>query len=151
MSKRYSIRRFRAPDLDRVMEIELASFGRDAYDRNLFAEYARTCGELFLMAECSRKVWGYAITCKRAGLRNQAELVSLAVDPAARRSGAAKALIESTLRRLRRANVTRLILMVKVTNEGARAFYERLEFSKVRIVRGYYEDRQDGWLMARYL
>jgi ribosomal-protein-alanine N-acetyltransferase len=151
MTKRYSIRPVRAADLGRILEIERASFGRDAYDRNLFAEYNRKCGELFLVAERSRKVWGYALTCMRAGTRNQAELVSVALDPAARGTGAAKALMDSTLRRLHRREVTRLSLMVKVTNERARAFYEKYGFNKVRIARTYYEDGQDGWLMAKHL
>jgi ribosomal-protein-alanine N-acetyltransferase len=149
MMKRYAIRRVRAEDLDRIMEIELASFGRDAYDRNRFAEYTRRCGELFLVAEGSGRILGYALTCLAA--RERAELVSVAVDPAARGTGAAKALMDSTLRRLRPRGVTRLGLMVKVTNERARAFYERCGFTKIRIVRAYYEDGQDGWLMAKHL
>ena len=160
MLKRYSIRRMRVADLDRIMEIERASFGRDAYDRNLFAEYTRKCGELFLVAERSHdtvgKVWGYALTCLAAQRRGedsgkQAELISVAVDPAARGTGAAKALMDSTLRRLRSRQVTRLGLMVKVTNQRARAFYERYGFKKIRIVRAYYEDGQDGCLMAKHL
>jgi [ribosomal protein S18]-alanine N-acetyltransferase len=152
MFKRYSVRRMEVADLDRILEIERASFGRDAYDRKLFAEYAHKCGELFLVAERSRKVWGYALTCARSGAAgNRAELVSVAVDPAVRGTGAAKALMDSTLRRLRSRKVTRLSLMVKVTNERARAFYERYGFEKVRIVRAYYEDGRDGWLMAKHL
>jgi len=48
MPGRFLVRRFRASDLDRILTIEHASFGEDAYDRNLFAEYARECGALFL-------------------------------------------------------------------------------------------------------
>ena len=148
--RRYSIRRSRLADLDRIMEIERASFGPDAYDRNLFAEYTRKCGELFLVAERGRKVWGYVLTCPRAGaFRDRAELVSLAVDPAMRGRGVATALMESTLRRLRLRGFSRFGLMVKVTNERARAFYEKHGFNKVRRVRRYYEDGEDGWLMAR--
>jgi ribosomal-protein-alanine N-acetyltransferase len=160
MLKRYSVRRVRLADLDRIMEIERASFGRDAYDRNLFAEYTHKCGELFLVAERSRKICGYALTCLSArkyaptsqGIsRQRAELISVAVDPAARRTGAAKALMDSTLRRLRLRGVWRFSLTVKVTNQKARAFYEAYGFRKVRIVRAYYEDGQDGWLMAKHL
>lgn len=154
MLKRYSIRRVRSADLDRIMEIERASFGRDAYDRNLFADYTRKCGGLFLVSECNRKVWGYALTCpitRSGALGPQAELVSLAVDPAARGTGAAKALMDSTLRRLRIRGVCRIVLTVKVTNGRARAFYERYGFEKIRMVRQYYEDGQDGILMAKLL
>jgi ribosomal-protein-alanine N-acetyltransferase len=149
MMKRYAIRCVQVEDLDRIMEIERASFGRDAYDRNLFAEYTRRCGELFLVAEDSGRILGYALTC--LAIRGRAELVSVAVDPAARGTGAAKALLDSTLRRLRTRRVTRLGLMVKVTNERARAFYEKCGFQKIRIVRAYYEDGHDGWLMAKHL
>ena len=63
MDKRFAVRRVRPRDLDRILEIEAASFGADAYDRNLFAEYTRKCGELFLVALRGTKVFGYVITC----------------------------------------------------------------------------------------
>jgi ribosomal protein S18 acetylase RimI-like enzyme len=53
MDGKLTVRPVRQADLDRILEIEVASFGPDAYDRNLFAEYARKCGGLFLVAE-----WG---------------------------------------------------------------------------------------------
>ena len=145
---RHTVRRLRIADLSRIMEIERASFGDEAYDRNLFAEFFRKYGELFLVAVHGRKVWGYMIACIRG---EQAELVSVAVDPAARRRGAASALMESTLRRLRRRGIARIGLVVKVTNDQARAFYERYGFEKVRRAPRYYEDGADGWRMARNL
>jgi ribosomal-protein-alanine N-acetyltransferase len=76
-------------------------------------------------------------------------VISIAVDPAARRGGAGSALMDSTLRRLRLRRIGRLVLMVRVTNRKARAFYEKYEFRKVRTLRGYYEDGADAWLMVR--
>ncbi|MBZ5727035.1 MAG: ribosomal protein S18-alanine N-acetyltransferase [Acidobacteriia bacterium] len=146
MSTRFTIRRMRPADLERILAIENASFGSEAWDRNLFAGYSRTCGELFLVvAEGTRNICGYMITCTRGG---RAELVSVAVDPRARGRGAASALLESTLRRLRRRAIARLSLMVKTSNDPARAFYEKYGFRKVRRVPRYYEDGADGWLMA---
>jgi ribosomal-protein-alanine N-acetyltransferase len=148
MDAQYKVRRLRMADLNRILEIERASFGDEAYDRNLFAEFFRTCGELFLVAEHGWKVRGYMIACIRG---EQAELVSVAVDPGARRRGAASALMESTLRRLRRRGIARIGLMVRVTNDRARAFYERYGFEKVRRAPRYYEDGADGWRMAKNL
>jgi ribosomal-protein-alanine N-acetyltransferase len=145
---RHAVRRLRMADLDRILEIERASFGDDAYDRNLFAELFGQCGELFLVAERERKVCGYMVTCTRG---EQAELVSIAVDPAARGRGAASALMESTLRRLRRRGIARISLTVKATNDNARAFYARYGFEKVRKAPRYYEDGADGWRMAKNL
>ncbi|HEV3199966.1 MAG TPA: ribosomal protein S18-alanine N-acetyltransferase [Bryobacteraceae bacterium] len=150
MLARFLVRRIRGSDLDQILEIEHLSFGKDAYDRNLFAEYLHKCGDLFLVVERGRKVCGYMVTCTRGqGALGRAELVSVAVDPAARGEGAASALMDSTLRRLRLRGIGRFALMVRVTNREARAFYEKYGFRKVRTVRGYYEDGGDGWLMAR--
>jgi ribosomal protein S18 acetylase RimI-like enzyme len=51
MTKRFAVRPVRQRDLDRIETIEAASFGADAYDRKLFAEYTRICGGLFLVAQ----------------------------------------------------------------------------------------------------
>src|SRR3954465_1016561 len=100
MTQRFSVRRARISDLDRILAIERAGFGKWAWDRNLFAEYARTCGELFLVVARQDRVIGYCIVCIARGLlRRRAELVSIAVDPAVRGKGAADALISAALRR----------------------------------------------------
>jgi ribosomal-protein-alanine N-acetyltransferase len=138
----------RQRDMDAILRVENLSFGKDAYDRKLFAEYSRTCGSLFLVARSRGRICGYSLTCARG---NRADLVSIAVDPPARGKGVASALLESTLRRLRRRKVAHLSLMVRVTNSVAREFYEKFQFTKVRIVRGYYEDGGDGYLMRKAL
>ena len=142
----FAVRRFRRADLDRILEIEKASFGRDAWDRNLLAEFFDICRKYFLVAVRQSKVCGYMITCIRG---DRAEVVSIAVDPRFRGRGAASALMDSTLRRLKRRKTARLILMVKVSNTEARAFYMKYGFEKTRLVRKYYEDGADGLLMAR--
>ena len=92
MDNRFAVRRVRLRDLGRILEIEAASFGADAYDRNLFAEYTRKCGGLFLVAEWGNKVCAYSITVlSPGGAGKRAELVSVAVDPAFRGKGAAHA------------------------------------------------------------
>jgi ribosomal-protein-alanine N-acetyltransferase len=146
MRQPIEIRKFRWAELDRIEGIEKASFGKDAYDRNLFAEFFHKCGGLFLVGLRRGRVCAYMITCVRG---ERAEVISIAVDPAARGRGAASSLMQSTLRRLRRRKVARLVLMVKTNNGAARAFYAKYGFEKVRIVRKYYEDGSDGLLMAR--
>jgi ribosomal-protein-alanine N-acetyltransferase len=160
MRLQYVIRRARRSDLDRIGEIERTSFGTEAYDRKLFAYYMEKCGSLFLVAAeppdrrgktpRRKKLCGYLIACLRAtGLGGSAELVSVAVEPAARGKGAASALLESVLRRLARRGAGRLNLVVRVTNEPAQAFYEKYGFRRVRIVPGYYEEGGDGIAMSR--
>jgi [ribosomal protein S18]-alanine N-acetyltransferase len=146
MAARFEIRRVRRKDLDRVLEVERASFGAEAYDRNLFADYFDAGGALFLVAVRRGRIEGYMIACARG---ERAELISVAVEPAARGRGAASALMDSVMRRLRRRRISRFVLMVKERNPEAQAFYAKYAFHKVRRVRRYYEDGSDGWLMAR--
>ena len=144
------IRRMRLSDLDRILEIEQASFGPDAYDRNLFADFRHKCGDLFLVAVRGRRVCGYMLTCTSGRpVPDRAELISVAVDPQRRGQGIASILMDSTLRRLRRRKIARFRLMVKVTNQEAIAFYEKYGFARTRKVKQYYEDGADGWLMAK--
>jgi ribosomal-protein-alanine N-acetyltransferase len=137
-------RPIRLKDLDRIMEIERASFGADAYDRALFLDY-RAGGALFLAADRGGRILGYALAEVRG---RRAELVSIAVDPPDRGRGAASALIESLLRRLRRRGVFCISLMVKAENGDAQALYRKYGFRRARRVRRYYEDGADGWLMT---
>ena len=149
MEARFAIRPAVPADLDRILEIENACFGPESYDRKLFASYLGRCRGLFLVAS-RRRVAGYMIT-RMQGDRSswRAELVSVAVDPASRQAGVASALLDSTLRRLRRRGATRLHLVVRSANHGARAFYKKHQFRPLRVLRGYYEDGGDGIAMTR--
>lgn len=147
MPSEFTIRRFRLSDMDRILEIERTIFPRDAYDRNLFAEYFHTCGELFLVLVSCGNICGYMLTC----IRPRPEIVSIAVQPAERRKGAASLLLKSTIRRLRLRRIDRLNLMVRVRNRAARNFYAKYGFLKIRVVRHYYEDGADGFLMSKNL
>ena len=89
MTKHFTVRRIRLADLDRILQIEHASFGKDAYDRNLFAEYSHKCGDLFLVAASGPRA--FAVICVTCIGGERAEMVSIAVDPAARGKGAASA------------------------------------------------------------
>ena len=147
MNSGFRIRRFQLADMDRLLEIERSIFPRDAYDRNLFAEYFHTCGELFLVLVRGSRICGYMLTC----IRPRPEIVSIAIEPGSRRKGAATLLMEATYRRLRRRNVERLNLMVRVGNRSAQRLYEREKFQKIRRVRRYYDDGGDGFLMSKNL
>jgi ribosomal-protein-alanine N-acetyltransferase len=148
MLTRLSVRHATATDLPVILGIETASFGSDAYDRKLFAEYLLKCGDLFLVAMWGDKVIAYALTCINP---KGAELVSIAVAPRHRRRGAASVLLNSTLRRLRRRKVPRITLMVKISNTAAMSFYEKYGFRKIRRVPRYYEDGADGFLFVKLL
>jgi len=123
------------------MEIERASFGKDAWTVELFLEYWRACPRLFLIAKHRRRIAGYSIA--RVDWRG-AELESIAVDPLYRGRGIAQALLNATISRLRAGS---LRLMVSTSNAAALRFYQRFGFSRVRKVPGYYGVGRDAWRM----
>lgn len=137
---------FRLRHIERILAIERASFGRQAWSRRLFLELYQDCPELFLAAKCRGRIAAYAATCVD---KRNAEIVSLAVYPDYRRQGVAQALLRFTLRALAREGVRRAELMVRPENIAAAHLYRSFGFRRVRLVRHYYEDGGDGILMAR--
>jgi ribosomal-protein-alanine N-acetyltransferase len=144
LAGRVQIRPVQSGDLDRILEIERASFGADAWDRKLFLEYFRRCPDLFLVARRSRRIAGYIITC--IGLRTT-ELVSIAVDPRDRQRGHGRALLDATLALLRSRRVRAWRLMVETDNEAAIRFYEDYGFVRARRSKRYYGPGRDAWRM----
>lgn len=129
----------------RVVEIERASFGKDAWTAELFLQYWRACPEFFLIARQGRRIAGYSIT--RTTWRG-AELESIAVDPLYRGRGVARDLLNATLSRLSdEPGAGSIRLMVGIDNEPALRFYEQFGFTRVRKVKRYYGPGRDAWHM----
>ncbi len=139
---------FRLRHLPRVLRIERASFGADAWPRKYFLELYRDCRDFFVVAKVGGRIAGYAVACGCAGKRN-AEIASLAVHPDYRRRGVADALMRHTLGALSAAGVRRVELMVRTGNLAGAQLYRSLGFRRVRLVPRYYENGGDGFLMAR--
>ena len=154
---RFRVRHFRPSDLENLLDLERASFGPDAYDRNLFAEYARACGRLFLVVELVAeriapvRFAGYSIACIPRSRPEIANLISIAVVPEFRGKGAASLLLSSTIHRLKLRGIKRLTLMVRQSNGAAIRFYQRHGFEMLRRAPKYYENFEDGLLMRRTL
>jgi [ribosomal protein S18]-alanine N-acetyltransferase len=137
---------FRLRHLERVVWIERASFGTEAWPRRYFVSLYRDCRDFFVVAKVGGRIGGYAVAC--AEQRN-AEIASLAVHPDYRRRGVADALMRYTLRELNTADVRRVELMVRTGNTAGAQLYRAHGFRRVRMVPGYYEDGGDGILMVR--
>jgi ribosomal-protein-alanine N-acetyltransferase len=137
---------FRLRHLARILQIERASFGSEAWPRRYFLEMYRDCRDFFVVAKAGGRVAGYAVACAE---KRNAEIASLAVHPDYRRRGLAAALMRHTLRELGAAGVRRVELMVRIGNTGGAQLYRSLGFRRVRMVPRYYEDGGDGFLMAR--
>jgi ribosomal-protein-alanine N-acetyltransferase len=92
------------------------------------------------------RIAGYIVTCVEGP---DAEMISIAVDPRARRRGIGASLVEHTIHRL--AGVRRLNLMVRTGNAAALRFYHKLGFRKIGRAARYYENREDAFRMRKRL
>jgi ribosomal-protein-alanine N-acetyltransferase len=148
MTASITVHPFERRHLTRVVEIERASFGKDAWPAESFVEYWRESPELFLVAQSAARhgprIAGYSIT--RTGWRG-AELESIAVDPRHRGRGVAQALLNATVDGLRLQGVDTLRLMVGTANAAAFRFYREYGFVRTRLVKSYYGAGRDAWRM----
>ncbi len=74
---------------------------------------------------------------------DEAEILTIAVEPSARGKGVGRALLAENLRQAGRAGARTMFLEVDQENASALALYERLGFVKVGERTGYYR-RKDG-------
>ncbi|OJY65684.1 MAG: ribosomal-protein-alanine acetyltransferase [Rhodospirillales bacterium 70-18] len=82
---------------------------------------------------------------------DEAEILTLAVAPALRRQGRARALLEAAAARAARAGAAALFLEVSAANAAARALYESCGFARVGLRTRYYSDGADALVMRRPL
>ena len=83
---------------------------------------------------------------------DEAELLTIAVEPSRRRKGVATALLARIEQVLRDCGVASCFLEVEADNEAAIALYRRFHFNPCSIREGYYlrgERRVDAILMQR--
>ncbi len=126
-------------DADAVADLEADNLGADAWSYGLVAEgvAGRVPTVLYLVAEVDGAVVGYAATSIVADI---AELQRIAVTPARRRTGVARALLAEVVTAARAGRADRLLLEVREDNAGALGFYAAAGFVEIDRRRRYYRD-----------
>jgi ribosomal-protein-alanine N-acetyltransferase len=104
----------------------------------------------FLVAAQAEQVIGYIIadTITNHG-RPLGHVKDLAVREADRGHGVGRQLLGSALSAMEAADVARVKLEVRPSNEAAVALYRRFGFSQHRSVPRYYDDGEDALIMIR--
>jgi [ribosomal protein S18]-alanine N-acetyltransferase len=126
-------------DMAGVMALERELFPDDAWTPEMFAaELAQSASRrLYLVAEEENALIGYAGMMFTGG--PQADVVTLAVDPAHWGHGTGTALLTALLDKARDRGCTEVLLEVREDNPRARQLYSRHGFTEVGIRRGYYQ------------
>ncbi|WP_440059233.1 ribosomal protein S18-alanine N-acetyltransferase [Thermogladius sp. 4427co] len=142
------IRFFEQRDLDTILEIEKECFPPEkAYDKYVFEQIASLPGNIFIVAEISGKVVGYA-----AGFIEDriGHIVSIAVKPAWQNRGIGSMLLDSLERLLKSRGAVCIYLEVAVNNRKALNLYLKKGYRIISLLEKYYGS-VDGYLMEKCL
>ena len=101
---------------------------------------------LWLVAQEGQTLLGYvgSQTCL-----DETDMMNIAVSPASRRQGVARALIEALVSALRERGSKQLTLEVRASNDPARQLYESLGFLQVGLRKNYYRNPKEDALILR--
>ena len=101
---------------------------------------------LWLVAQEGQTLLGYvgSQTCLY-----ETDMMNIAVSPASRRQGVARALIEALVSALRQRGSKQLTLEVRASNGPARQLYESLGFLQVGLRKNYYRNPKEDALILR--
>ena len=101
---------------------------------------------LWLVAQEEQTLLGYvgSQTCQ-----DETDMMNIAVSPASRRQGVARALIEALVSALRQRGSKQLTLEVRASNGPARQLYESLGFLQVGLRKNYYRNPKEDALILR--
>jgi len=142
-------------DLQSVMHINRVCLPEN-YTDFFFIDLHHRFPETFIVAEENEEVVGYIMCRMEVGLSNfgfgglirKGHIVSVAVLPQYRRKGIGQALIAKAMDGMRLHNAKQCFLEVRTTNEEAISLYKKLGFDITRIIRGYYADGEDAYVMS---
>lgn len=147
--KAKNVRPFREQDVDAVLRILQESPEAAGWSREGFLETAAEQASLALVLESEGTLAGFLIGRL---VRDQAEILNLAVARKHRHDGIATALLAAALAQFRSRGAESVYLEVRESNAGGIAFYAKHGFTTVGRRKDYYEDPPESAVtMARKL
>jgi ribosomal-protein-alanine N-acetyltransferase len=127
-------RKMQESDIPAIMAIERASFSTPWSEISFLGEIYKKNG-ISRVALIEGKLIGYI--CVNY-LLHEAHLLNLAVDQDFRRRGAGTILLNESLKELKQKGAVFVYLEVRISNTGARCFYERFGFTATSRRKKYY-------------
>jgi len=129
-------------DIDAVLAIDSASFHSHQATANHLREEMDRPWSLLWVARAPRGEAAAFIVLWHVA--DELHVLNVATDPACRRQGYARALMDRTIAFAQAHEVRLVVLEVRRSNVAAIALYRALGFSAMGVRRGYYSDGEDG-------
>jgi len=141
-----SIRKAREADIPAVHNIVSENL-KEEYEPNMLAQFAQAWPEGSLVAEDMGKVFGYLLAVLPSPY--EARVLLLVVVPSQRNRGTGAMMLASLLNQCALIGLKSISLEVRVSNPGAIRFYAKFGFGVNAILKKYYRDGEDAYLMRK--
>lgn len=155
MNETFTIRQFHPTDIKDVVSINQRCLPEN-YPDQFFMGLFYHAPKAFFIAEYEGEVIGYIMCRIERGISGfgrlpvkKGHIVSVAVLQSLRHKGIGTALINAGMEGMKEYGASEFFLEVRKTNEDAIGVYEKLGYSVRRVLRGYYRDGEDAYLMIK--
>ncbi len=155
MNEPYTIRQFHPDDIKEVVSINQRCLPENYPDQFFMGLYYHA-PKAFYVAEYNNEIVGYIMCRIERGISGfgrmpakKGHIVSVAVLKSMRHKGVGTALISAGMEGMKSYGASEFFLEVRKTNEDAIGVYEKLGYSVRRVLRGYYRDGEDAYLMVK--
>ncbi len=154
MIEAYSIRQFNTDDIKHVVQINKECLPEN-YPDQFFLGLHYHAPKAFLIAQSNGRIVGYIMCRIERGISSYGRLpvkkghiVSVAVLPTDRHKGIGTSIIKAGMLAMEEYGAMEFFLEVRKSNEAAVSVYESLGYEIRRVLRGYYRDGEDAYLMV---
>ncbi|MBT1449764.1 peptidase C39 family protein [Glaciecola sp. XM2] len=148
MTQPFIVRSAQASDVAQLFSLECACFEYDRLSKRRFAHWVSATNAIFLVAQDSDTLLGYALVILRKGSRS-ARLYSIAIAQAARGKGVGQQLLLTCEAQAVAMGSLFMRLEVAVDNEHAIALYNRIGYRQFGLYKAYYENKTDALRMQK--
>ncbi|MFX1258658.1 MAG: GNAT family N-acetyltransferase [Promethearchaeota archaeon] len=153
----FLIRKCRFKDLEYVKEVNEKELPED-YPFFFYKSILDNFPESFLVA-CTKSnhnhiigyvMWRIEKTPSKESLRlvNKGHLVSIAISEGFRRWGIATALLTNSMNAIKKSNVSKYVLEVRISNYAAIELYKGFNFKIESVKKKYYRDGENAYYMV---
>jgi [ribosomal protein S18]-alanine N-acetyltransferase len=133
--------------LAQVMDIELRAYDFP-WTEGIFRDCLKVGYSSWVVTNTLGEVLAYALMSMAVG---EGHILNLCVDPALRRQGLARFLLDHLLELARTSHLTMVLLEVRRSNKVALALYRGYGFERVGVRKGYYpaqDGREDAFVLC---
>jgi len=155
MNQPFTLRKFEPDDLKQVVSINERCLPEN-YPDQFFMGLHYHAPDAFYVAQNDGEIVGYIMCRVERGISGfgrmpvkKGHIVSVAVLGTMRNKGVGTALVNAGMEGMMGYGATEFFLEVRKTNEEAIAVYEKLGYTVRRVLRGYYRDGEDAYLMVK--